>query len=345
MSAGGAEKLVSSLATEQAKKNSIGVFTFVNKVDVFSDKMNEKVVTYKAKSQKYLSISSFIKLFKTIKKYDIIHVHLFPAFYISGLLSLFFWNKKWVYTEHSTFNRRRSKIFYLLEKFMYSRYQTIICISKSVEDKLRQWMGKGLKTKVIKNFVDLQEIQQQKPIQRDEIQTLESDKLLVMVGSFRNDGSKDHETVLKALQILPENFKLIFVGGGFLVEKVKATAAALNLTNRVQFLGFRTDVYSILKSCDYGILSSNWEGFGIVVLEYMACGLPAIGTNVEGLKDLLQDPNTRFEVGDFQELAQKINYFENHAQQIKQRIEQQNEFIKNFSLSQAAIQHQNVYLD
>lgn len=343
LTSGGAEKLVANLASKQAQENTVGVFTFVNTNEVFFEQMHTNVITHKAKGKRYFALSNIFRLFKAIKKYDIIHVHLFPAFYLTGVVSLFFWNKKFIYTEHSNHNKRRSKKYRLIEKCIYSRYQTVICISKSVEESLNNWMHIPHKTIIIENFLDQNEIEQQKPLSKEQLSYTANDSLIVMVGSFRDDNSKDQITVIKALDKLPENFKLLFIGQGVLLEKTKTFVAQNNLTNRVQFLGFRADVYSVLKACEYGVLSSNWEGFGIALIEYMACDLVAIATRVEGLKDLAVSPKNLFEVGDYKGLANQILYFESHPEEAKRIKEIQFEFIKKFSLTQSVTAHQKVY--
>ena len=343
LAAGGAEKLVSTLASVQTQNHKIGVFVFVNTNETFVESLDLSVEFYKAKGQNYFTFNNLKRLYKAIKGYDVIHVHLFPAFYFTGILSLFFRQKTFIYTEHSTHNKRRSKKFYLIEKWMYSRYQKVICISKSVETNLKQWMGESLPTLVIENFLDLKEIQNQKPVPRERLNLSTSDKILVMVGSFRDDNTKDQITVIKALKYLPENYKLLLLGQGILRKKTEEFVKINQLSDRVQFLGFRPDVYSVLKSCDIGVLSSNWEGFGIALIEYMACGLLAFGTNVSGLKDLIISSDTTFEVGDDKGLAQKIKHFEKYPEEAINLIKKQNKFIKKFSLEQSVKAHQEVY--
>lgn len=345
LAAGGAEKLVSRLASEQSLKHKVGILTLVNTNEVFFEDLSNKVNTHKAQGEKYFTIKNLIRLYKAITNYDVIHVHLFPSFYLVGLLSLLFQNKKFVYTEHSTHNKRRSNKFYLIEKFIYSRYQKIICISKSVEKNVKQWMGDSIQTVVIENFLDLVEIENQSPIDRNSLGLSSSDRVLVMVGSFRDDNTKDQITVIKALQHLPENYKLLLLGQGVLRRKTEEFVEVNTLSDRVQFLGFRPDVYSVLKSCDIGILSSNWEGFGIALIEYMACGLVAFGTNVEGLKDLIISPKATFEVGDDKGLAHKILALENNPELTHALIHKQNQFIKKFSLNESLNEHEKVYVN
>src|SRR5690606_12492915 len=129
LGSGGAEKLVVDMCNYSAKEShKVGLFSFVSENDFFEHRLDAEVNYYKNANRKYFDIKKIYALYNVIKKYEVIHVHLFPPFYIIGLLSIFFKNKAFVYTEHSTNNRRRNRIFFLIEKIMYHRYQMITCI-------------------------------------------------------------------------------------------------------------------------------------------------------------------------------------------------------------------------
>lgn len=305
LSAGGAEKLVSSLAKEQAKTNTVGVFTFNSATDVFSDFDTTKLNRISTPSNNYFSLTNINALYKTIKKYEIIHVHLFPSLYIVAILSIFLGNKKFIFTEHNTHNRRREKKYLKhLEKIIYSRYKTIICITNSVKEELEKWIGAKPEKVVISNFIDIKEINDKVAYSKEYLGFKKKDIVLVMVGSFSKQ--KDQITILKALTLLPEDYKLVLVGDGKLRNTLESFTMENRLVNRVKFLGIRKDVYSILKACDYGIQSSNWEGFGIAALEYMACNLVTLGSDVPGLNEVIQVKENLFKRGDANNLVDLI---------------------------------------
>lgn len=69
---------------------------------------------------------------------------------------------------------------------------------------------------------------------------------------------------------------------------------------------------NIIKTCDINILSSHYEGFGLVAVESMASGIPTIVSNVDGLKDVVGNGGILFTKGDHIELKEKIlNIYEN----------------------------------
>ena len=91
-------------------------------------------------------------------------------------------------------------------------------------------------------------------------------------------------------------------------ESLKVLAQELGLGQRVRFLGSRADVPDILRASDVFVLSSDYEGNPLSVLEAMAAGLPVISTAVGGVPELVQDGATGLLVtaGDADALAEAI---------------------------------------
>jgi glycosyltransferase involved in cell wall biosynthesis len=125
-----------------------------------------------------------------------------------------------------------------------------------------------------------------------------------MVARFNKP--KDQETVIRSLLHLNENVHLYLVGEGESLETCKALSADLQLTNRVHFLGRRTDVPRLLKAADIIVLSSQWEGLSLSSVEGMACGKPFIASDVEGLREVVSGAGILFKLGDDRDLARKV---------------------------------------
>jgi glycosyltransferase involved in cell wall biosynthesis len=339
--AAGAENLVVTLANEQVINYEVSVFTFYSEKDIFDQKLDPNVNFYPHKKQSYLSLKKLIALYRCIKLNDVIHVHLFPPFYIVAFLSLFFKNKKFVFTEHNTENSRRRPYFKILEKFIYKQYDHIICISEGVKESLIQWMGGKVESSIIFNTINLKEIQKSEPIERKVLGIDKDSIILVMVGRFQKQ--KDQDTIIRSMAYLPDHFVLLLIGEGERIRILRNLVIELNLEHRVKFLGIRSDVFSILKSCDVGIISSHWEGFGIVAIEYMACGLPAIGSNNEGLRDVISSPQALFEIGNHHQLAELIIKLESNSDFYDEIYRQQQQHLIKYDLKTAVDQHLKIY--
>ena len=94
LSAGGAERLVSELASKQSEDFEVTVFTFKSSNDIFQNNLAHNVKFKTTKNNSFYSFSNLKYLYEIIKINDIIHAHLFPSFYLVSLLSLFFQRKK-----------------------------------------------------------------------------------------------------------------------------------------------------------------------------------------------------------------------------------------------------------
>lgn len=113
----------------------------------------------------------------------------------------------------------------------------------------------------------------------------------IMVARF--DHQKDHETLLRALQRLPE-VSLDLVGDGPTLEETKAMAVSLGLSGRVHFLGQRSDVDRLLTNAQIAVLTSNYEGFPYSILEAMRAGLPVVASDVGGVSEAVDDGITGY---------------------------------------------------
>jgi len=101
---------------------------------------------------------------------------------------------------------------------------------------------------------------------------------------------KDLGTLLEAFAALPgevlRRSRLYLVGDGSERAMLESKRDALGLTERVTFLGFRTDVSQLLKAADAVVMSSRSEGLPMVLLEAMAAGVPCVATAVGGIPQL-----------------------------------------------------------
>lgn len=132
----------------------------------------------------------------------------------------------------------------------------------------------------------------------------------VMVATL--EAHKDHATLIRAADLLRErgvDIEIQLVGAGSLEASLKALAAKLGVDKMVTFLGFRRDVPEILGGCDLFVLSTTpEEGRPGVILEALAAGLPIIASDVEPLREVLDNGRwgTLVPAGDPNALAESI---------------------------------------
>ena len=130
---------------------------------------------------------------------------------------------------------------------------------------------------------------------------------LIMVARFETQ--KDHSTLFKALANLKHYpWHLDLVGDGPLRPGTQALAEKLGLTERVHFLGTRTDVTTLLAGSQIFLLITNWEGFPRSILEAMRAGLPVVASDVGGSRESVEDGQTGFLIprGDVKRLQERL---------------------------------------
>jgi len=106
----------------------------------------------------------------------------------------------------------------------------------------------------------------------------------------RLEPQKGIKYLLLAMKTILTKFpeaKLEIVGTGSLLNELQSLSNKLGISNSIKFLGKFTDVIPFYKRMDIFVLPSLYEGFGIVILEAMAMGIPIIATNVDGIKEVV----------------------------------------------------------
>lgn len=182
-----------------------------------------------------------------------------------------------------------------LEIFM-SRFNDIL-VTINYED--YNWAQKHTHTPVIKHIdgigVDFSD--RECTVSREEKRKIlgitDSDILLLSVGELQK--RKNHEAIIRALAKIDRNdLKYIICGQGVLEEHLRRLISDLNLDGRVILLGYRQDISEIMQAADIFAHPSVREGLGLASLEAMACGLPLITSDVQGIPDYVENGVTGY---------------------------------------------------
>lgn len=314
LSSGGAEKMLVDIVRGLKKREVQCEIIVLTKRDNFFGMQLEalNIPVYYGPTNKVYSVRNigFIRSVFKSNKFDCIHTHLFASQIFTPLAMLLCEFVPLITTEHNTHNKRReNKIFYLLDKWMYNQYDKIIAISEGAKKNLNEYLPNTLsKTVVIENGIELSNYKNAESIHFNDIDSSlkQGERIILMVAAMREQ--KDHETLIRASNLLPKGYRVVFVGDGERFDEVKQYALKYG-SDKIIFLGKRNDVPAIMASSDVFVLSSKWEGFGLVVVEAAAAGLPIIASDVDGLREVANNiGGLLFESGNEKELAEKIVY-------------------------------------
>lgn len=270
----------------------------VNKIELhFSKKDNlQTIIVYvPIKSNPLFKYLTYKKAFKLATKksaeefgkIEILHLnHLFPLGYLVQKTKL-----PLVISEHySGFvlgNKLDDKQVKLAKK-LFKKATKIIAVSDFLKTNLFKYTDNGNKLEVIGNVVDTNIF---KPTIK-----IPEEKTHFLHISNGDEASKNISGILKAIKQLTEitkNFKLTLVCDGDM-KSMNEKARELGVYNNFVFFKEEQkteEVAELIQQADALVMFSNYETFGIVCAEALACGTPVIATNIPATQELINENN------------------------------------------------------
>lgn len=229
----------------------------------------------------------------------------------------------------------KTSVLRVLMRWLYPRAYHIVAVSEGVAVGLRNMLGIDTsRISVIHN-----------PIVSSNVLLLSKQSIShpwflnksipIILATGRLTPAKDFETLLRAFGRVrrKRQFRLIILGEGELRSSLETLVDKLELKEDVALPGFVDNPFAYMRQADMFVLSSKWEGFGNVLVEAMACGVPVISTDCpSGPAEILENGKwgRLVPVGDVKALAQAmLDTLENESPSSVQRAMQ-------FSVDKAA---------
>lgn len=288
---GGAERIAVNLAnhyTEQGYDVSLLVFKGVGP---YADQVSNKVrlIDLKASRNRYV----FFRLWKSLKKEQPTHVLsvMRGSNIILGLLAWISKDYRLVYREASTLNAivnlpmLRRLMFEFLMKLAYSKVNLIIANSEDTKtDLVKSKILDEEKIVVVGNPV-LPADYKSKMNQPLTHPWFTDPKIKVVLTVGRLHKLKNQALLVKAFSEVVKSrdeIRLVILGSGEERDNLLQLAEILNISEKMEIIHFQENPYPYYKNADLFVLTSDWEGFGNVLVEAMACGTPVISTDCPG---------------------------------------------------------------
>lgn len=219
----------------------------------------------------------FLGFFNGIfKSFDIIHAHYALPQGFLGLLLKYFKSKPLIITVHGSDITLLSKNLLAgqVMRFVLKRADRVIAVSNFLKGEVEKMGVPQERIDVIYGGVTLSE--DSEPFEPD-------GRVVTFIGSLVPQ--KGVDVLIAAFKkIETENTNLIIVGDGPERRRLEAMAKG-----NIQFLGRRKGIKNVLEKSEVLVLPSKEEGFGLVLLEAMAAGVPVVAANVGGIPEIVAD--------------------------------------------------------
>lgn len=260
-------------------------------------------------SRNPLDSDNFTRAMSQVRKaveegaYDVVHVHTPVAAFVTryALRNLRRIGKpKIIYTAHGFHFHRNGRplsnaIFLGLEKLAGHWTDYLVVINREDEaaakryrivppERVRYMPGIGID---LNQYNPEQVSKEEISRVREELRLKDDHELFLMVAAF--DPGKRHRDAIQALSLLgDERVVLAFAGEGPLRPQIEELARRVGVLGQVRFLGFRKDIPALIRASLATMLTSEREGLPRAIMESMALGVPVIGADARGTRDLLE---------------------------------------------------------
>lgn len=247
--------------------------------EMLNDK-NSNFINLPNKKKNFLQYC--IKLYKIMhnNKFDVVHVHGNSANMLVelGIAKLNGIQCRIAHSHNSTC--KNTKLNRLLIPLLKNTYTKAVACSEIAGE----WLFGKNNFIIINNAIDLNKFKFSKDIRykyREKLNVDENTKIIGHVGNINMQ--KNHEFLIKIFKLYNNenpNSLLLLIGDGPLRQKMIDLVRELELKEKVIFLGIKSDVNNWMQAMDILIFPSLWEGFGMVLIEAQATGLPILASNV-----------------------------------------------------------------
>lgn len=263
-------------------------FDFMNYVDAgiedkkIIEQLHGKFFLCPRYSHSPIKFYKWIKNFYEKSDYDIVHCNASTAMIFIYTFPIWKNDKVKLIVQSHNDSGKNKWLHYIIRKFIKKYADVCIGVSKYAGN----WMfgteiTQSEKFVLLKNGIDVKKFlydDQKRQLFRKKW-GLESKHVIGNIGRFTEQ--KNHMFLLDVFYEISKKDELAvlaLVGGGELEEKIKLKVQALNIKNKVFFLGTTDDIPSFLDVIDLFLFPSKWEGLGIVAIEAQTSGLPVLAS-------------------------------------------------------------------
>jgi glycosyltransferase involved in cell wall biosynthesis len=291
------------------------------------------------------------ELKKIWKSFDVIHIHGHGRFTSNYSLSYLKGKKPLIYTAHGFFHSGKNSFAKKLYNSLFARRLNNASFCTALTElEEEEYVKLGVdkkKIKILPNWIDL-EYYKRIPVDRSDFLKRHGldpkKKTLVFVGRVHE--SKGIHYVIDAIKDLEVNFLIVGGDSGYL-EAIKDKVKETKQENKIKFYGpaVPAQLKEIYSACDFLVLFSEWEGFGLVILEAMAYGLPVVVSDKGALPLLVSDGKNGMvaKFRDVKNLREKIERIVSDKKLAQKISKNEISFVKEFDSKSVIKKYEQMY--
>jgi glycosyltransferase involved in cell wall biosynthesis len=291
---GGAENQIFLLLLELAKLKvyDLSIAFFEVRDQSLAENIRQAgIAVYDLQAPRKLSLKPLQNLRKLIRNhdFDLVHSHLLYPDWVVAHIHKRYPKLKLIHTIHnceSVFKFLPVQWFYRL--LVNREFSWSVCISKAVHDQVTQFLKipTSRSNVIYYGYPAAEVIPQFDRSPRVGIELLFLARLVPQ---------KNHVFLFKALaELRDQAIKVIIAGGGrrSFENYLRSVTIKLKINHMVEFVGQVANPMPLIQSCDALVLTSKWEGFGLVLLEAMSCAKPVIATDIAPINEVVVSGET-----------------------------------------------------
>jgi len=360
MEMGGSERLVCNIVSKLDRKIFNPSIAWFFGDEILDEFKKLDVPLYHIPKVKRFDVGAMRILGNVIRQdnIDLVNAHHFMPLVYSFYGCKIANRQKLIYTEHSGLEiEKLSRKWKAAGRYLLGRSDRAIGVSPEVTKQIqRTFKLSSDKTVSIRNgvAVELFENNREKVCLKTSLGIKNDEVIVGIVANFHK--IKNHMFLLRAFNEISKDgwrSKLLLVGQGFAnisenaEPKIRKYIAENRLGENVLTLGYRTDIPELLACMDIFCLTSLNEGLPISLIEAMAAGLPVVGTNVDGIRDLIIPNKNGFlvEQGDVEGLKKALLLLlQDESMRRSMGQESRNLAFSSYSLDRCVQDYQNLFL-
>lgn len=212
-----------------------------------------------------------------------IHTHHIGPMLYGGLASRLAGVRQWVHTEHDAWHLQNAKHRQLAKSCIRFLNPLLVADASLVAEQMRQRIPNA-RANVIYNGIDTERFCPGDSEMARKQFGLPQDRQLIGCAA-RLHPVKGQHRLIQMLPKFPAHLELVLAGDGETRSDLAALAQALDVSDRVHFLGAIDDMPNFYRAIDVFCLTSDFEGLPLSPLEAQACNTPAVVTDVGGARE------------------------------------------------------------